>query len=376
MSELKVTFPHMGNMYICVRAVLEKLGVGVVVPPPSSKRTLTLGVQHGPEFACLPLKLNLGNFIEAHEVGANTIVMAGGVGPCRFGYYAQIHREILRDLGHEYRMIVLEPPDKHISELLVGLKQITGRNSWWKIIKALQFAWHKVAAVDRMEKRVQKLRPRELKPGEVERVYSSGLNKIDEARDHASIKAAEAETLEKLNSIPVDWSRPCLKIGLVGEIYLLLEPFANFHIERRLGQLGVEVERSIYLSEWVNENLFMGLVRGVKNSEEAKSKARPYINHFIGGHGQESVGHAIHFQDEGFAGVIQLAPFTCMPEIVAQSVFTKVREDRELATLSLIVDEHAGEAGMVTRLEAFVDLLWRQKREQESLAGGPVSGTN
>ncbi|MFZ3170798.1 MAG: hypothetical protein WA118_02235 [Carboxydocellales bacterium] len=374
MSELKVTFPHMGNMYICIRAVLEKLGVSVVVPPPSSKQTLTLGSPHSPEFACLPLKMNLGNFIEARKLGANTIVMAGGVGPCRFGYYAQIQREILKDMGYDYRMIVLEPPDKHISQLLVELKQLAGGNNWWKIIKALQFAWQKVAAVDRLEKRVQKLRPRELKSGVVDRVYDVGLAKIDAAQDFASIRAVEAETMEQLNAIPVDWSQPCLKIGLVGEIYILLEPFANFHIERRLGQLGIEVERSIYLSEWVNENLFLGLVRGVKDSEQAKAKARPYLNHFIGGHGQESVGHAIHFQDQGFAGVIQLAPFTCMPEIVAQSIFAKVRVERELPTLSLIIDEHAGEAGLVTRLEAFVDLLRRQQQLKEAVTYEPIFG--
>jgi predicted nucleotide-binding protein (sugar kinase/HSP70/actin superfamily) len=364
----------MGNMYICIRAVLEKLGVNVVVPPPSSKQTLTLGSQHSPEFACLPLKLNLGNFIEARKLGANTIVMAGGVGPCRFGYYAQIQREILKDMGHDYRMIVLEPPDKHISQLLVELKQLAGGNNWWKIIKALQFAWQKVAAVDRLEKSVQKLRPRELKSGVVDRVYDVGLAKIDAAQDLVSIRAVEAETMEQLNAIPVDWSRPCLKIGLVGEIYLLLEPFANFHIERRLGQLGIEVERSIYLSEWVNENLFLGLVRGVKDSEQAKAKARPYLNHFIGGHGQESIGHAIHFQDQGFAGVIQLAPFTCMPEIVAQSIFAKVRVERDLPTLSLIIDEHAGEAGLVTRLEAFVDLLRRQQQLKEAVTYEPIFG--
>ena len=30
-------------------------------------------------------------------MGADTILMAGGCGPCRFGYYSQLHREILRD---------------------------------------------------------------------------------------------------------------------------------------------------------------------------------------------------------------------------------------------------------------------------------------
>jgi len=115
----------------------------VVVPPLPSKKTLTLGTQHAPEFACLPLKINMGNFIEAHELGADTIIMAGGIGPCRFGYYAEIEREILKDLGYNMKMVVLEPPQKHISELLVKIKEVTGGNSWLDVVRALKFAFQK-----------------------------------------------------------------------------------------------------------------------------------------------------------------------------------------------------------------------------------------
>ncbi|HEX3032591.1 MAG TPA: hypothetical protein VHS59_10175 [Bacillota bacterium] len=107
--------------------------------------------------------------------------------------------------------------------------------------------------------------------------------------------------------------------------------------------------------------MFKGLLPGVPGSKEGKAKAKPYINHFLGGHGQDTVGNAIKFQEQGKDGIIQIAPLTCMPEIVAQSVFDKVREERQLPTMSLIIDEHAGEAGLLTRLEAFVDLLARRK---------------
>lgn len=350
----------MGNLYVGARAVLDRLGVEVIVPPRSSKKTLTLGVLHSPEFACLPLKVNLGNFLEACELGADTVVMAGGVGPCRFGYYAQVQREILHDLGKRLDMVVLEPPDKHVSELLDGIKQITGGSTWLQIIRALRFAWKKVAAVDRLEKTVQKIRAREIHCGDADRIFQASLTDLDQARNAGEVKAAEAAAAVRLQAVPVDSQRNCLKVGLVGEIYLLLEPFANFDLERHLGRLGVEVERSIYLSEWVNEHLFLGLVRGVPNSEEAKRKAQPYLNHFVGGHGQETVGQAIDFQDQGFDGIIQVAPFTCMPEIVARSQFGQIGQERDLPILSLVIDEHAGEAGLVTRLEAFVDLLRRR----------------
>ena len=66
---MKVTFPHMGNTYLAGKALFEDLGVDVVVPLPNTKRTLELGTKYAPETICLPLKINLGNYIESIEKG-------------------------------------------------------------------------------------------------------------------------------------------------------------------------------------------------------------------------------------------------------------------------------------------------------------------
>jgi predicted nucleotide-binding protein (sugar kinase/HSP70/actin superfamily) len=34
--------------------------------------------------------------------------------------------------------------------------------------------------------------------------------------------------------------------------------------------------------------------------------------------------------------------------------------------MSLVIDEHSGEAGLITRLEAFVDMLARRRRLEEA----------
>ena len=41
-----------------------------------------------------------------------------------------------------------------------------------------------------------------------------------------------------------------------------------------------------------------------------------------------------------------------------------MRKSKELnkPMLSLTIDEHTGEAGFITRLEAFIDMLYRKKR--------------
>jgi predicted nucleotide-binding protein (sugar kinase/HSP70/actin superfamily) len=114
---VKITYPHMGNVSIVIKALLTDLGLELILPPPTSRRTAELGVRYSPEFACFPFKLNLGNYLEAYELGADTILMAGGVGPCRFGYYAQVQQQILDDMGVKMPMVVLEPPDVSFHEV-------------------------------------------------------------------------------------------------------------------------------------------------------------------------------------------------------------------------------------------------------------------
>lgn len=365
---MKVTFPHMGHLWISVKAMLEYLGVDVQEPPPTTKKTLILGTKHAPEFACMPLKLNLGNFMEAAELGADTIMMAGGCGPCRFGYYAQVQHAILKDLGYNYKLVVMEPPEKKISELLIKIRYITGNRSWWKVIKGIRFGYNKAKAVDELEKKAHWLRPREIVPGSTDRAFKKALEQIINAKTPEEMPEAEASARHILEQVAYDSRRPVVRIGIVGEIFTLLEPFANLDLERHLGRLGAEVDRSIYLSEWINDHLFMGLIKGMRSSKDSRRAASPYLNHFVGGHGQESVGSTVLYAKQGFDGVIQLLPFTCMPEIIAQSILPEVSTDLRIPVLTLIVDEQSGEAGIITRLEAFIDLLTRKRQEKEVLA--------
>lgn len=105
-----ITFPHMGKVYISVKALFDDLRVRTVIPPPISKKTLEIGTKLSPEMACLPLKINMGNYIEAIKEGADTIVLTGSCGPCRFGYYGVVEKDILKDLGYDIEVVILDAP--------------------------------------------------------------------------------------------------------------------------------------------------------------------------------------------------------------------------------------------------------------------------
>ncbi|MGR6836329.1 CoA protein activase [Syntrophomonas erecta] len=364
---MKVTFPHMGNVKIPIKCLLQGLRLEVVIPPPITRRTLELGVKHSPEFACMPLKINVGNFIEAMEQGADTIIMAGGWGPCRFGYYAQVQRDILRDLGYNFRMVILEAPEFRLSQLLEQVKTLGENVTFWEAWKAARFAWHKLNAVDRLEKGLEYYLPRVQDKSSAERIYNQGLTLIEQADYKAEVDYHTRYTLEQLKGMKKHKGL-ILKIGLVGEIYTILEPSTNYDMIRELGRLNVEVKRSVYTSEWVNDHLLGGVVKKSQRRHIINC-AQPYLNYWVGGHGLETVGYTVDFARQGFDGVIQVGPLTCMPEIVAQSVLSRVSPSEEIPCMTLYFDEHSGSAGVRTRLEAFVDMLYRSKRNRKQRAG-------
>lgn len=358
---MKVTFPHMGNLALTAETLLRGIGLEVVVPPPCTKKTLSLGVQYSPEFACLPLKINIGNYLEAYEQGAEVALMVGGIGPCRIGYYGAIQQEILRDLGIKMDLIVLEPPDAHPRELWDKIKHIK-RASWKKVLEAIYLAWHKTRSMDLLEEKALLLRARERKRGSIDSLLAQARRQLEENDNIARIKEITQEYLDQMDNVPQLEDFQPVKIVLVGEIYTVLEPFVNLNLEKHLNNLGVEVLRPLFLSSWINEHLLGGLLK-IEGTKQAPRLAKPYLNSFVGGHGRETIGSAVQYAQKGVDGIIQIAPLTCMPEIVAHSVLPKVTEQYGVPSLTIYVDEQTGEAGLRTRLEAFVDMVrYRQRR--------------
>ncbi|HEX3011296.1 MAG TPA: CoA protein activase [Syntrophomonadaceae bacterium] len=356
---MKVTYPHMGNAFIPINALLKGLKLEVVTPPPITKRTMELGTKYSPEFACLPLKINVGNFIEALEQGADTIVMAGGWGPCRFGYYAQVERDILQDLGYEFNLVILEAPDFKLSQLINQIRELGQNVTLWEALKVLKDAWRKLNAVESVERALEYNLPRTDLKNQAENIYEHSLKAIDKADNIRTAESIAAAAVAELQSLPCH-DRRVMKIGLVGEIYTILEAAANYNICRTLGRLEGEVTRSIYLSEWVNDHLLGGIIKK-SHHKEIINCAYPYLGYWVGGHGQETVGSTVDFARRNYDGVIQIGPLTCMPEIVAQSILPSVSDKEKIPCMTMWFDEHSGQAGVNTRLEAFMDMIRRQK---------------
>ena len=346
--------PHMGNIYIPVKAMANRLGIDLVVPPPTTQRTLSLGVKYSPEMACLPFKLTLGNMIEALELGADTTMMPGGPGPCRFGYYHKVQEAILRKLGYDFYMVTQE------LGIMQLIKLLTNGASLGKVITAFRFGIAKLKAVDELELMVHKMRAVEQEKGNATRIYREGCKAIDNAGDYPVLNQAKREYLQKLITLPTVSSPNPLKIGVTGEFFVVLDPFANMDIEIELGKLGVEVRRSLFVQDWVRFNPFL-IALGLREKDKSHKAAIPYLSRHVGGDGWQSVGEKV-LHAEDWDGLVHLEPFGCVPEIMARNIMPSTKE--KLPVLNIILDEHTGKAGMVNRLEAFVDMIRRRKRNK------------
>jgi predicted nucleotide-binding protein (sugar kinase/HSP70/actin superfamily) len=355
---MRVSMPHMGNLYIPLKALARRLDLDFVVPPLTTQRTLSLGVRHSPEGMCIPFKLTMGNLIEAAELGADTLLMPAGSGICRLGYYYKTQEQVLHELGYDAEILCLGISQRKLFGLLELLKSLSNNAPWSKIISAFRFGLAKLNALDRIERAVQKVRPREQVKGTADRLFAQAIKATDQADDYQSLKRVQTDYLEQLDQVARDDSAEPLVVGIIGEFYVLLEPFSNLDIEKELGKLGVEVRRSIFTSEWTKFSLFLNPL-GVNEKDRLHKAAMPYLKRDIGGEGWETVGEKVlHAKD--YDGLIHLAPFTCMPEIVAQNIMPSTKEN--IPVLTILCDEQLGKPGMMTRLEAFVDLLKHRRR--------------
>jgi predicted nucleotide-binding protein (sugar kinase/HSP70/actin superfamily) len=191
-------------------------------------------------------------------------------------------------------------------------------------------------------------------------VYHKVLEWIDRAYTTEQIIDAESAALEALRGVAQNNGQSVLKVGIVGEIYVLLEPASNLELEETLGNLGVEVERSMFLTGWTRDNTWNDTTERMTVTEAAA----PYLPELVGGHGRDTIGNTILYAKRGFDGIIQLAPFTCIPEIVSRTILPRVSRDYDIPVLTFFLDEQTGKAGMSTRLEAFTDLMRRKKRSK------------
>ncbi|MDD4296711.1 MAG: 2-hydroxyglutaryl-CoA dehydratase, partial [Ruminiclostridium sp.] len=183
---MKVTIPHMGNVYIAAKILFDSLGIDYIIPPLNNKEALLLGSKHSPEEICLPFKLMIGNYIAGINEGADTVLLVGSCGPCRFGEYSELQIKILKQLGYNVEFIVIDPvKSTGLKEFLSRIRRVgagSKKNGIAKI-NALFFAYKAINLLDNIEMKAHELAGLEKNNGECKRLLSSCKKEVYSCRE-------------------------------------------------------------------------------------------------------------------------------------------------------------------------------------------------
>jgi predicted nucleotide-binding protein (sugar kinase/HSP70/actin superfamily) len=360
---VKISVPNLGNTSIAAKALFEGLKVDYILPEISSKSTLEIGCKYSPEEICLPFKIMVGNYIEAMEKGADTFIITGSCGPCRYGEYCELQINVLKKLNPNVNLIVIDAPaDIGTEELMKRLGKISEKSPLSKIekLKAVSNALKVINSVDDIEKKLRLKAGYETNRGQCKKVLYEFKRRMLEAECVNEMLRLLKEYKKKVEALPVDKNRKPLVVAIIGEIYTIIEPFSNLYIEDKLMEYGVSTTRTLYPSWWV-KNMVMSPLK--IHSIDIRLASKKYLPYYIGGHGRECIGEAVLAHKHGCDGAIQIFPFGCMPEIVSKSILPTIAREKDFPIMTLVVDELTGEAGYITRIEAFIDLLERRNKK-------------
>lgn len=344
-----ISFPHLGEYYIPIKYIIKKItNCNIIVPPKNTKKTIELGSKYSPSDICMPFKYNLGNYIEALNSGANILIQAGG--GCRYGYYAELQEQILKDLGYQFEFINLIK-NNHIS--LTKLYQISKKlNPKLNIIKYIYYLLQGILIIitmDKLDKYIRENIGFEQNVGTFENTKNQYLNTLNNNNlSLTKILKLYYKYKKKYHSIPIK-EQPKPTILLIGELYSLMDTESSNNLEINLAKQGFKIIRYTNLTYLLITKRFMPKILLIKG--------RKYIKYTLGADGTESVVHAYTHAKSGIDGIIHIKSFGCVPEINAMPILSKISEEYNIPILYLSFDGENNISNIDTKIEAFTDMI-------------------
>jgi predicted CoA-substrate-specific enzyme activase len=382
----KIYIPYMCDHSFAVAAAFQACGVDADVFPESDEETLYWGRKLTSGKECYPCILTTGDMVKLvkdpnFDHGRAAFFMPSGNGPCRFGQYHRFHRLVLDDLGFSHVPIYSPNQDETLySDLGIMGSQFT------------RLGWQGIVAVDLLMKKLLETRPYEKRRGQTDEVYKESLKRICESiRQGDDLEEALQKSVEQFNRIEVDGLGTKPLIGIVGEIFVRLNPFANENVIRKIEQFGGEAwiapltewilyvntiakkrsleKRSfsnllkVFLTDYYQkkdehhlEKLFKSHLRnfGEPKTRSIFKKAKPYLDSSFEGEAILSVGKTIDFARRNASGIVNIMPFTCMPGTIVSTLLKRYREENNNIPILNMAYDGQEQTNTLTRLEAFM----------------------
>lgn len=307
------------------KAFFESLGVEVVLSRPTNKSILDRGLALTVEDACLPIKLAFGHVIDlAGRVDyifvPRLVSVTSGEYICpKFLGFPDIVRQVL-------------PARQGIIDIDINL-YANRRNLYSAFEKAGRLLDYNRAGINNAYRRglaVLDSYRQLLEDG----MFPEEAFFIPQKKGPGALREYGALNHKTGGEKPV--------IAVLSHPYNIYDSFISMNILKRLKNSGADVVTADQVPE------------SVINRETASLPKRLFWTL-----GQRMIGAAFHFIKESrVQGILHVTSFGCGPDsMIGELIDRQVRSSSSIPLLNLVLDEHSGEAGVVTRLEAFLDMI-------------------
>lgn len=308
------------------RGLFEALGYEVVISDVTNKTLAAPGVKATVAEICLPIKIYNAHVINLLEKGVDKVFVPRLVNAGKGWWFCpkylglpNIVSNTIPELGDRMLTCDIISKDEEISDLrsYVGLcktLKVSGRDMKKALAKG-RAQWKKQRDLCRQGYTIN----------EAEDIMYNGKDK---------------------KNIPVPSGD--VKIGLLGYVYNVYDPFESMQIIDRLRDMGVLVRTFEMIDE-----------RELSNLRPKKGKKLFWL--FT----DKLYEAGKYFLDkEQVDGLIHITAFGCGPDSVLGRKMEFDFSNKGKPLMTLRVDEHTGESHLQTRIEAFVDMIRRRRMRE------------
>lgn len=300
------------------------LGIEIVLSDATTKQTMSLGASLVVPETCLPVKVYVGHILNLLDKGVDKIFV-----PCIQSIAPKVYNcSKIRGLPDLVRNVIKR--DFTLIDATLDKSEKNGGLYEFLTQAVKPFGITDIETIKRASKNGWK-------------VYN---NFHVMTRSGVPYKKALKSALENKVIIADNQKTYPINIALIAHGYNLYDERVTMKIFDKLEKLDTKVFTADQLTlEQMSEGL---------NSMKSKLY---WANEY------EMTGAAAHYiQDKKIDGIVTINAFGCGPDSLMLERISRFARKANKPVLHLSIDEQTGEAGFVTRLEAFVDMLYRKKR--------------
>ncbi len=319
------------TFYPLWKVFLEKLGAEVIISKITNRKILENGIRETVNDACIPIKVFLGHVFDLAErvdyIFIPRMISADGqatfcpkfLGLPDMVRYADVTLPALIDVRFNRRGFPVG-----LLRFFYSAAAAIGVKNPFKVTYAAMQAL-------RIQKQYQKFLLKGLKPVEAAEAVFEQKKQEDAGLDWSANDSRKGEAVV---------------VALLGYPYAIYDPFISAGIYNKLLKLGVEVITF--------EQIPMRAMRRF-------SKVLP--QNFFWYYSNQVCWAGLYLLEQKniVDGIIHITAFGCGPDAMVDKTLELEAKSAGLPFLSLTIDEHTGEGGVQTRLEAFVDMLWAKR---------------